>query len=1215
MTDKSSDKYCIYRSDSLQYFDAAERRLRDLILLFLINNDKTMVLAVTDYYEHFYFPAVPGMEPDDFAERLQSKVRAVVANRNACSLLKIPNNLLSAMKPYNNNNNNRQYHTSDSDDDSSHHEPRSPLRSCTLVMKRSAWHYRTSDMPMYHLTFDCCSVAELFSFLLVCDAFLEDYLLPKHKEHLNSLRANNDLHTFYNQQCVPIHTKFLIDHNINLYNEADFFPDLLGSLETPNERFLESMYEHVYLISHTQLPQFLPAASQQFGLTVLFDIECFNDGGFPTSDKDPILCISAVFYLGSKEAPGAPWLVFVNGSACQTKAVERLAKDDAERIHYFECPDEKEMLQEFLRVYRAMQPNNLAGFNIVQFDLPYLIDRMKLHGIAPNFNGIDHCDGTGHPLVYRKIPQQNSKKPKSAPKPVSKKRQQKAQQVRQNLNQHNKKTKGTSSSSSSTTSTNGSSEEDEDDDDDDSNNNQLQTEAREKCNYLMTTLGVNVVDLLVVYQKFKSDLPMFNLDYISKRFLPANKQKLDLVDATERILKDAGSTFPTKFSHKAAYELIVILWGMDRPQDAEVPCAMRQLIVYYNVLDSVACGELAFNTREAFFSLCVALANITNLNLENVILTGQQRKIVTVFESFCVNSPIGGGETNFVLPYFRKDPELLRQLRNHVEEPKSSGETRFKNLVAELHRHQAAEYVFATNHDSFGKLKPAQQKALRELDRYLNNNPEWRARLRNKDVPSYAAECFVETTTASKKNKKGYEGAMVFDADSGYHDDPVITLDYQSLYPSIMRAHNLCYTTNISQQQAEALGLVKGRDYEVSPSGDMFVTHSVLTGVLPQQLTDGFNRRLVYKKAGFKAGDEATKTYINSVYGATGDNNYVTTKLPMVEIARSVTSYGQMYIKMTRKMIEEQGLNILTKADPEHQVVKLRIIYGDTDSVFIKVGLSTEYKKHLIETNQLRTKVDLWGTLLAAAITLTLPSPMKLVYEKFVWPMVLCTKKKYFGTSYVGSAPPSQCCKGMASKLRTYCPYVNRCCRDLEMLMVSDSFAGSDCAGRRSQIRSMVERQVSDLVKMCLDPTAEQLLDLLITKKHDSSKTYNSVKMPHLEVVRKRQARNALDVPNNERIAFVFLEPKGDALKYGLVADYYVQADDVGWIRHRLRLGNKVRLFGNFYVNNQLANALRLQLVPIFMDEEGYDTMLRDVVKSAARGSGHNNLYRFFGQS
>ena len=41
----------------------------------------------------------------------------------------------------------------------------------------------------------------------------------------------------------------------------------------------------------------------------------------------------------------------------------------------------------------------------------------------------------------------------------------------------------------------------------------------------------------------------------------------------------------------------------------------------------------------------------------------------------------------------------------------------------------------------------------------------------------------------------GYEGATVLDAKQGYYREPVATLDFASLYPSIMMAHNLCYST------------------------------------------------------------------------------------------------------------------------------------------------------------------------------------------------------------------------------------------------------------------------------------------------------------------------------------------------------------------------------------------------------------------------------------
>jgi DNA polymerase delta subunit 1 len=41
----------------------------------------------------------------------------------------------------------------------------------------------------------------------------------------------------------------------------------------------------------------------------------------------------------------------------------------------------------------------------------------------------------------------------------------------------------------------------------------------------------------------------------------------------------------------------------------------------------------------------------------------------------------------------------------------------------------------------------------------------------------------------------GYEGATVLEAKQGFYRGPVATLDFASLYPSIMMAYNLCYST------------------------------------------------------------------------------------------------------------------------------------------------------------------------------------------------------------------------------------------------------------------------------------------------------------------------------------------------------------------------------------------------------------------------------------
>lgn len=62
---------------------------------------------------------------------------------------------------------------------------------------------------------------------------------------------------------------------------------------------------------------------------------------------------------------------------------------------------------------------------------------------------------------------------------------------------------------------------------------------------------------------------------------------------------------------------------------------------------------------------------------------------------------------------------------------------------------------------------------------------------------------FMPTHT-SQAGDEQYEGATVIEPKRGYYADPITTLDFASLYPSIMMAHNLCYTTLLQPNQKDS---------------------------------------------------------------------------------------------------------------------------------------------------------------------------------------------------------------------------------------------------------------------------------------------------------------------------------------------------------------------------------------------------------------------------
>lgn len=239
----------------------------------------------------------------------------------------------------------------------------------------------------------------------------------------------------------------------------------------------------------------------------------------------------------------------------------------------------------------------------------------------------------------------------------------------------------------------------------------------------------------------------------------------------------------------------------------------------------------------------------------------------------------------------------------------------------------------------------------------------------------------------SEGSDEQYEGATVIEPTRGYYDAPIATLDFASLYPSIMQAHNLCYTTIVNKNAIERLNLVKDEDYIVTPSGDTFVTAKQRKGLLAEILEELLSARKQakrelavetdpFKKAVLNGRQLALKITANSVYGLTGAT---TGKLPCLEIASSTTSFGRKMIEKTKEEVEKK-YTIANGYEHDAQVV-----YGDTDSVMVKFGT-----KDLAESMKL-------GEEAANYVSSKFVKPIKLEFEKVYFPYLLINKKRYAG--------------------------------------------------------------------------------------------------------------------------------------------------------------------------------------------------------------------------
>lgn len=232
-----------------------------------------------------------------------------------------------------------------------------------------------------------------------------------------------------------------------------------------------------------------------------------------------------------------------------------------------------------------------------------------------------------------------------------------------------------------------------------------------------------------------------------------------------------------------------------------------------------------------------------------------------------------------------------------------------------------------------------------------------------------------------------YEGATVIEPTRGYYDVPIATLDFASLYPSIIQAHNLCYTTLLNKTSVEKLGLKKDEDYIVTPNGDLFCTAKVRKGLLTQILEEllGARKRAKkeltvetdpFKKAVLNGRQLALKISANSVYGITGAT---VGKLPCLAIASSTTAYGRQMIERTKSEVEEK-FTIANGYSHDAQVV-----YGDTDSVMVKFG-----------TKDLKQAMEM-GREAAEFVSSKFINPIKLEFEKVYFPYLLMNRKRYAG--------------------------------------------------------------------------------------------------------------------------------------------------------------------------------------------------------------------------
>lgn len=244
-----------------------------------------------------------------------------------------------------------------------------------------------------------------------------------------------------------------------------------------------------------------------------------------------------------------------------------------------------------------------------------------------------------------------------------------------------------------------------------------------------------------------------------------------------------------------------------------------------------------------------------------------------------------------------------------------------------------------------------------------------------------------------------YEGARVLNPMIGCYMEEAVVSDAASLYPSSMCEGNLSQEMIVLDPKYDnhpdyTYYDVEYEEIDGTITHNRFAKHKDGTlAIIPEALTDLLSARKnakkmmkqekdPFKKALWNSKQLAFKVTANSLYGQIGA---ATSPIYMKAIAASTTAIG-------RKRLDHAKVTV------ENNYPNARIIYGDTDSIFINFGIKATNPN--IGKTELLTEAIRLGKEATEMINAELPWPQAFEYEKTFYPFILLSKKRYVGNKY-----------------------------------------------------------------------------------------------------------------------------------------------------------------------------------------------------------------------
>jgi DNA polymerase elongation subunit (family B) len=272
------------------------------------------------------------------------------------------------------------------------------------------------------------------------------------------------------------------------------------------------------------------------------------------------------------------------------------------------------------------------------------------------------------------------------------------------------------------------------------------------------------------------------------------------------------------------------------------------------------------------------------------------------------------GSLERLAEYCMRDSELTLMLAEHLlpqiaELSKITGQTLFD--TSRMSYSQLVEWLYMREAYKLGEIFP--------------NRPKYQEVQKRRLYPAYT-------------------GGYVLLPKEGIHDN-IALFDFQSLYPTITITHNVSPETldcNCCKHKPEHDD--KKKNAVPDESNHWYCTSH--EGFIPKIIRDLMERRLEIKKEmkKLRPGSPKYKSLHNRQYGlkilanaSYGYYAYAGSRWYSRVCAQSITAWGRYYIKLIIDLAHQMGYDV---------------IYGDTDSLFLKVKGISDAEKFLEKANE-----------------------------------------------------------------------------------------------------------------------------------------------------------------------------------------------------------------------------------------------------------------------